>query len=242
MDLFIARQPGTQTTRKAVLLDACEATGIQPRPNWIHPSPREFMAEFQLFAEASGYSVGDPLPHPLVPGAKTTYTTAKSWPVTDKHTGKMVVITWDSLTGEIHGQVRGSVWQPLADSMPEVIAAAYQNAVVIHNNVIDQIALSFMLSVPSAPFVSSGLQGKQRNSLWLALSAEYQDTAKIFFQAIGRPLLDGMIIGNGDIGPSPVTRQRIVASCERGCKRLARGSGWTKVCKGSHQELLDLIG
>lgn len=232
MDLFIARQPATQTTRKQVLMQACNATGIQPRPNWEHPSAREFLAELQLLADVHGYFIGDPLPEPLVPNTRTSYSTMKSWPIS-KGT-RRGVITWDSLKGDIYGDFSGAVWKPLAEHMPEVISRAYANSEIIHNNVIDQIAISFMLSFPCAPFISSGLPGKQKNSLWLAVPDDYKITATLFFETLGRPLLDGMVIQS----PTPA---RIEASCARGCKRLARGSGWVKICQDSHSALLSQL-
>lgn len=238
MDLYIARQPATQTTRKADLMDACRVTSIEARPNWAHPNPREFLVQLNRLAEMCGCRVGDPLPHPLVPGAKTTYTTAKSWPITHVGSGDTVVITWDSQAGDIQGNLRGSHWKTFAELMPDVVDQAYESAEVIHNNVIDQIAISLMLSFPAAPFVSSGLPGKQRNSLWLAVPADYQCRVETFFAIIGRPLLDGMIVSPNGFPVSDVSRLRIERSCERGCKRLARGSGWVKICKESHSALL----
>lgn len=242
MELFIARQAPSRTTRKADLLLACEASSIiTPRPNWIHPSPREFLVQLKLLCSAFAFDVGEPLPHAYIPGARARYSTAKSWPIVDPATGDTRVLTWDSLSGDVHGDFRGGRWKEFALAVPAVIERAYHTATISELHVIDQIALAWMTSTPCAPFVESGLSGRLSKALWLAVPADHRISAHHFFETLGRPLLDGMVLSSGDASASVVTRSRIEASCKRGCLRLARSSGWPEICRKSHNGLLELI-
>lgn len=232
MELYVARQAATKTTRKQILMDACRETGILHRPNWEHPSAREFHAQLSLFCETYGYALGDPMPPPLVPGNKLSYSTMKSWPLTIE--GRTEVITWDSLTGDVHGSLRGSAWRPVAEQMPTIIRRAYETAEIHSVNVIDQIAVAIMSTYPAAPFMRSGQPGKYRNSYWLGVAGEPYYAIGRFFTIIGRPLQDAMTITNPD-------RQRIRDSMERARKRMARTSGWVKISADSHRALLEQL-
>ena len=229
--LFSYKQARTNGIKKQDLIAATSAANLTPRPNWKHPSHREFCERLKVACDKLGMEVTAERHIPKNGTTKRLYQTKKSWIISHKNSDTAMLV-WDTEEGEMHGKFSGSHWKPLVKLLPSIQAEAYEYASIGPGNIHEQVSLMLMDNFPIAPYIVSS----PRRSYVLAHPGA-EDQLRTFYSHIGWDIGDALLLSL----PEDAALLKVAKSEQVGIHRLKRTGGWIEICRRSHQELARYI-
>jgi hypothetical protein len=146
--------PGKSVTKRQ-LRNSCEASGIDPRPNWAHASHEELLAAVGPALEKAGVLVTarlDKAPHY---GGRALYQTVARWGVrranNDAPPGH---ISWDAQDGKFRASFPSPRYAAARAAVEEAVRSAERHAAINRADIRDQLALAAMDHTSIAPYCS----------------------------------------------------------------------------------------
>lgn len=232
--MMLARYSPWKTTRKAQLQEACRQTGLPLRPNWAHASHETFLDALVDLADSTGVSVGQRVDIGHREGRHNRYQTVAAWSVAAPG-GRPGSISWNVDTGVVKGTLKGSVYRPFVEGLPQAVERAEAVAAIDRSNLHDQVALSMMELGPLAPFCRPQSVGP---GLWLlAPDGPHFAAVRRFLALLDLPLRD---VRETEASPTAY-RSLIRGSLATADARYGVRVGWVETAKKSHRSLEEVV-
>lgn len=233
--VLAARWSPARATHKKVLVQACEAAGITPRPNWLHPSIREMRDAIEPVAGASGVVIVGTIDSTQTTGTRADYQSTVRWAVRHSKASSAGVIRYDVRTGRVSARLPEAAFGEFRAALPAALEAAELGAQIHRVDARNEMAVVLMDALPLAPFCTLPQAGP---GLWmLAIDSPEFNKARRFLSRVDTPALDLSEID----GPPVSLQQAVQKSHASADTRFGTRTGWRSVADRSHAALAEAV-
>lgn len=217
---FSYRNPRLSTLRKQDYAAAASAAGFDPRPSWLHPTTAELYSHLKLFCQKNGYKITKSQSY------DSSFSRNSRWNIFHPNSDK-VVLSWDSVEGELTGRFVGGHWREFVEALPEIEKNARDTMSVHMNNGRYQVIMCLMDNIPVAPFF------KQGQPYYHLARASDEDCIRTFYSTLTKTIHDSLILE----ASADVALKRIEISSQKAVKVYEQTPGHVETCIRSHEEL-----
>lgn len=236
--ILAGRWAPAKSVTKRQLRDACAATEITPRPNWLHASHEELMEALAEPLLRAGVLVSGRMEVEALTGGRGVYQSEARWGVRRiKLDSPPGFISWNVQTGKMRASLPGPRYAAARAAVEEAVRLAESQANIRREDIRNQLALAIMDDRAVAPFCPL-THIEPVGHVWVVAvdSMEFNRTRRFLQMA------DAQLLNLSEIeGPADALSRAIRLSLGSAERRYGTRSGWQAIAKASHDRLLERL-